>query len=336
MPTFCRHNRFIQNCPICSKDESDPVARAAQPRTRPSSSGSRSSGSRGSSSRRSSPSSSGGLRIRHTTRAADDGYRHELAPGLKASVDAERLADELAFSAARLAELAADPPGVYAEIAAAAASAAGAASPADVEQATWTAFLVAYVSPAVPYVPVTDWATGELPDLSGVETGPRTALDPARGDRTLTAYRAWAARAGSQTAAFTGDPSWTPERRFERVFERLAIAGFGRIPRLDLLTLLGRLGVFDMRAGSLHFGLGNDDSELAAKRVFGIGDRALLESRAAELAEATAVPLEALDLALFNFGRPDGRASLGSSAVPDAELRDGIRGALGVGATADV
>jgi hypothetical protein len=47
-----------------------------------------------------------------------DGYRNELVPGLKATADAERLADELAFAAARLAELVADPPSLYAEIAA--------------------------------------------------------------------------------------------------------------------------------------------------------------------------------------------------------------------------
>jgi hypothetical protein len=327
LPTFCRHNRFIQNCPICSKDESDPVARAAapRPRTAPRSSGSGSGSGR--SSRRSSPSSAGGLRVRHTARAADDGYRSDLAPGLKASADAERLADEIAFSAARLAELASDPPGVYAEI----------ASAGDVEEASWLAFLVAYVSPASePSVPTSSWASGELPDLSAGDLGPRTAHDPSRGDRTLVAYRAWAARAGSQSAALTGDAVWTPERRFERVFERLSLPGFHRIARLDLLTLLGRLGVYEMRAGNLHFGVGNDESELAAKRVFGIGERTVLESRAAELADAAQVPLESLDLALFNFGKPDTRATLGSAATPDDATRDRIRGALGVGATADV
>ena len=50
-------------------------------------------------------------------RAADDGYEHELLPGLRSSVDAGRLADEIAFSAARLDELSADPPGLYAEVA---------------------------------------------------------------------------------------------------------------------------------------------------------------------------------------------------------------------------
>ena len=105
MPTFCRHNRFIQNCPICKKDL-EPEAPA--PRTRPrSSSGTgarRSASSRG----------AGSLRVRKEVRAADDGYRNELVPGLKSTADARRLAEELAFSAARLAELATDPPAGYA------------------------------------------------------------------------------------------------------------------------------------------------------------------------------------------------------------------------------
>jgi len=44
--------------------------------------------------------------VRQMARATDDGYRSPLVPGLKASTDAERLADELAFAATRLAELA--------------------------------------------------------------------------------------------------------------------------------------------------------------------------------------------------------------------------------------
>ena len=49
---------------------------------------------------------------------------------------------------------------------------------------------------------------------------------------------------------------------------------------------------------------------MAAKRVFGIGDPLLLDRRAATLAEAASVPLEALDLALANWASPQ-RATLG-------------------------
>ncbi|MGI8594487.1 MAG: hypothetical protein ACR2ML_09030 [Solirubrobacteraceae bacterium] len=283
----------------------------------------------------------GGLRIVRSDREDADGYRNELVPGLKASADAEHLAEELAFAAARLAQLAADPTGVYADIA---------AEP-NREEATWLAFLVAYLGPAepagarpgtAPTTPPGDpfagiraartaWGTGELPVLEGVPTGPRTAHDPSRGNRTLVAYCSWARRAGSQAGAFTGESSWAPERRFERVFERLALPGLHRAARFELLTLLGRLGVYELRADGLHVGAGGD-IELAAKRVFGIGERAVLERRAADLAEAAELPLEALDLGLLNWARVDGRVTLGATASADEPTRVRVRSSLGLGA----
>ncbi|HYM54095.1 MAG TPA: hypothetical protein VES97_01930, partial [Solirubrobacteraceae bacterium] len=79
------------------------------------------------------------MRVQREGRAEDDGYRSELVPGLRASADASRLAEEIAFSSARLLALGEDPPGLYAE---ARALAAG-----DLERATWTCFLIAYLSP---------------------------------------------------------------------------------------------------------------------------------------------------------------------------------------------
>jgi hypothetical protein len=265
------------------------------------------------------------VRVRQLVQAADDGYRSELVTGVKASADAERLADELAFAAARLAELAADPPGVYAEIA---------AEP-DREEALWLAFLTAYLGPTQdddPFAGIraahVPWASGELPDL-GVARGPRTSHDPAHGERTLLAYRAWAQRQGGQNAAFAGESSWTPDRRFDRLFERLALPGFSRGGRYDLLVTLGRLGVVDLRASSLQFT--DDAATTAAKRVFGIGDKLLLERRARDLAEAVEVPIEALDLALFNWGAAGGqRATTASTAVASDDEREAIAGVLGV------
>ena len=268
------------------------------------------------------------LRVRHAERAADDGYRNGLVPGLKSSEDARRLADELVFSAERLSSLAASPPGLYAEV----------ASEPDREEALWLAFLIAYLSPVEgddPWVGIrlarTSWRAGDLPDLADVPVGPRTAHDPARGTQTLEAYRAWVERGGSQEAAFTGQPDWPPERRFARVFERLSLPGFHRAARFDLLTMLGRLGMVALSADSLHLGA-NDATEIAAKRVFAIGDRAVLERRAAELAETADVPLEALELALFNWGRAEPeRATLGASpraaqtpGAPRAHLALGV------------
>jgi hypothetical protein len=265
------------------------------------------------------------MRVRKMTQAADDGYRSDLVPGLKASVDAERLAAELAFATARLAELAGDPPGLYARIG---------AEP-DLEEALWLAFLTAYLSPTEgddPFAAISaarvPWAAGELPDLD-VALGMRTSHEQSAGTRTVVAYRAWARRAGSQQAAFAGESAWTPERRFDRLFERLALPGLGRPGRYELLVMLGRLDVVDARPSSLQ--LTDDATTVAAKRVFGIGDKMLLERRSRDLADAAELPIEALDLALFNWAAPQrGRATMGSCATTPADEQAAIAAVLGV------
>ncbi|MDQ6607957.1 MAG: hypothetical protein M3Z06_15605 [Actinomycetota bacterium] len=308
MPSFCRHNRLIQNCPICSREQSvelRPVVSSGAPRTGlPRAPASPSSRARSVTSSRA---GSGRVTVSQLARGADDGFRSGLAPGLKSSEDAERLARELAFAAARLVRLGEDPPGLYAEV----------ASPdLALEERTWLAFQIAYVCPLDGEYPFraiesarTTWSSGEMPDLETVEFGPRSAHDPARGTQTLDAYRAWAGRSGSQAAAFTGDGAWTAERRFARVFERLALPGMSRDVRFELLVLLGRLGAYELSAASLQFG-GANETTVAAKRALGIGDSLLLERRASELAQACGLPLEALDLGLHNWG-VGRRATLG-------------------------
>jgi hypothetical protein len=239
------------------------------------------------------------VQVRRLERGADDGYRSPLAPGLRSSTEAARLVDELAFAAGRLQALSERPPGLYAEVAA----------PGDVEERAWLAFLIAYLCPleeADPFAAVRDVRTGwdapDLPDLRGVRTGPRSAYDPGRPLRTIEAYRAWARRAGTQAAAFTGDPSWTAERRFTRVFERMALPGLNRDARFDLLVTLGRLGVCELSPAQLMVG-GTDEVTVGAKRVFGIGDSLILEARASAFARACDLPLAALDLGLYNWQR---------------------------------
>lgn len=271
------------------------------------------------------------MRVRQLTQAADDGYRCELVPGLKAKADAERLAAELAFASARLEEFSDDPPGLYADI----------VTMDDPEEALWLAFLVALICPTEagdagasdPFAAIREahvpWASGELPRLD-VARGPRSQVtDPATGEKTLLAYRAWAGRTGGQQAAFAGESSWTPQRRFDRVFERLSLPGLGRGGRYELLVSLGRLDVVEARPATLRFT--DDATTLAAKRVFGIGDTVLLERRARALAEAVELPLESLDLALHNWGaRARGeRATYGSQAELDETERDVIAAVLG-------
>ena len=54
--------------------------------------------------------------------------------------------------------------------------------------------------------------------------------------RAIAAYRQWAERAGSQAAGFAGEADWSPQRRFARVFERLALPGLSRATRFELLA----------------------------------------------------------------------------------------------------
>ena len=183
------------------------------------------------------------VRVRKLTQAADDGYRNELVPGVKASADAERLAAELAFATARLAELAADPPG---------------AVRADRRGARSRGGAVARVPHRVPRR--RPRATTRSPRSARRTCRGRRASCPTSTSRSGCARRTsrrrararcsptapGRTRAGSQPAAFAGEASWTPERRFDRLFERLALPGFGRPGRYELLVSLGRLGVVDV------------------------------------------------------------------------------------------
>jgi hypothetical protein len=260
--------------------------------------------------------------------AVDDGYRSPLLPGLKSSQEAARLGDELALAAHRLRVLADAPPGLYAEVA---------RRDGDLEERTWLAFLISYLSPLEddePFAAIsaarTSWGSGESPRLADVATGPRTAYDPAQGARTADAYRAWAARAGSQAAAFSGDPGWSPERRFARAFERLALPGMPRGARFELLVSLGALGAYELMPGALALG-GDDHVTVAAKRALGIGDPLLLERRALELADACGVPLAALDLALYNWETGERvTGGLRPGAEPEAAQAAAVERALGV------
>lgn len=219
--------------------------------------------------------------------------------------------------------MASQPPGLYAE--------AGRAS--DPEEGLWLAFLIAYLCPLEgdePFAALsaarTAWASGELPDLAAVAAGPRSAHDPGRGDRTLVAYRAWAQRAGSQAAALAGEPHWSPERRFARAFERLALPGLQRAARFEFLVSVGALGLCDVAAASLF--PGDDEAGVGAKRLLGIADALLVDRRAVELAEACGVPLAALDLAFFNWQHPEGRATMGATVTADEVAVKAVEAAL--------
>lgn len=198
MTSFCRHRRLESTCPICSRKRERDERAKAPPRRKASSGPAAPAGVRRSgATRRRQP--AGNVRVRHLARAADDGYASVLVPGLRATADAELLARELAFAAARLGELQGDaPPGLYGE-------AAALARGGEPEEALWLAFLVALIGPLAdgegdPFAEIArarvPWATGEAPSLADVRFGPRGMSDAAGAERAVSAYRAWAARAG--------------------------------------------------------------------------------------------------------------------------------------------
>lgn len=289
MPTFCRHNRLLQNCTICAREqhfEARPVVsssapKSTQPRERPERTDLARPGRTGTSRTVRAGSArpgASGVRVRRLARGVEDGYHSPLVPGLKSSEDAQRLAEEIAFSAARLAlmerfaagDAVGDAASIWREIAAA----------DDADERTRAAF-------------------------QHVLDGPR-GLKSGNRDDVIAGFEAWGERAGSFSQALVGEPSWTPERRFERNFERLGgVRGLDRDTRYELLTLLGRLGVYQLRAARLFLS-GENEATWAAKRALGIGDPLLLERRAAELAHACGVPIEALDLAFHNWGSGSG------------------------------
>jgi len=122
---FCRHNRLTANCPICSRELQAELRSKAPPAPARSREPRRTTATKRSS----------GVVTRRVARAADDGYRSALAPGLRATADAERLAAALVAAVARL-----EPPGPYPQI----------ADEADLEQGTWLAFLLALAGPGAP------------------------------------------------------------------------------------------------------------------------------------------------------------------------------------------
>ncbi len=108
------------------------------------------------------------------------------------------------------------------------------------------------------------------------------------------------------------------------MFERLALSGFGRTARYELLTTLGSAGRYLLDAQSPQF-VEDDATTLAAKRLFVSGDRTLLERRAREFAEAADLPIAALDHGLKVWATPGEHVDLTADPLP------GVASALRIG-----
>ena len=260
-----------------------------------------------------SPRARPGMTVHRVRNSVDDGYRSPLLPGLKSSSEADRLADELAFAATRLRVLESAPPGLYAEV----------ADPAgDVEERTWLAFLIAYLAPLESDDPFASiraarrpWASGERPALEDVETGPRGAHDPAHPYRTIEAYRAWASRAGSQSAAFAwrarvdagaalrpgvraaGPPGPAPRRALRAAREPRAASAY---------TTSGRARWPSAAAAAIRLRSPPSARWGSATRCCSSGGRRSWR-------RAAGTPLAALDLGFYNWERGE-RATVGLGA----------------------
>ncbi len=333
MRQFCRHNRLVQNCPICSREqeiEARPLISSSAPRTaeprRDASSPRRPREPRTARTER--------VTVRRLRNYSEDGFHSPLVPGLRSSEEARRLAEELTFAQSRLDAMAASPPGLYAEV----------ADPGgDLEERTWLAFLIAYFGPleavADPFAEIaaarTPWGTGEPPEPAEIRPGPRGSYAPGRPAAGLAAYRAWAQRAGSQAKAIEADSGWSPERRFARIYERLALPGLSREARFEFLVSLGVHRLYELHPATLVLG-GADSVTLAAKRALGIGDPLLLERRAARLAAECGVSLASLDLGFYNWEQGS-RARVGLPAELGLEpgLVNRVSAALGLPAESE-
>lgn len=345
---FCRHGRFEDRCAICRGEKAAAAPKAHIP-TKKGTEARRAT----STPRAAAPASSArrGSRTVVTgklSRNADDGYRSDLLPGVRSSADVQALATELTVAEARLSALGSPDSGPWSAVSAAAEEPARAfiyalviavASPdaAAGSAATAQAAIDALSSDelAVPSA-----AAGSGPVAAILDAGPRGPRGADAAGIALAAPAQLAQRSGSLAAAITGDASWSPERRFARVFDRLALKGLPRAVRYDVLVALGRSGVLSLRAGALH--LGDDQVTAAAKRIFAVGDVSLLEKRAATLVEVTGVAWDALELALWNLSGADATGSgaasrwstakpatdLGLPGEPDAELAETIAAVL--------
>lgn len=336
MPTFCRHGRFEASCAICRQENAKLEPKAETPRAKGTAARRPTSSTRTASTSTSSRSRS--LVTGRLQRAADDGFRSELLPGVHASQTALQLARELTAAEARLsvygtadagpwttvADLAGEPHRAFvAALVIAVASPDGAAGSSATATAALAALQAADPSLTALDVIAADAELGAI--LEGGPRGPR-AHDAAAAALAVPAQLAQRS-GGSLEAALAGEAAWTPERRFARLLDRLALRGLPRAVRFDLLVALGRSGVLPVKADGVH--LGADQVTDAAKRIFAVAETALLERRAAALVEATGVSFDALELALWNLAGADagagGAAARWSTAKPSTDL--GLPGA---------
>ena len=287
MPLFCRHNRLTANCPICS-GSLPPSARRPHP-ARPA----RVRGSRATGAQRRSPGDRDQARrprrrrrLPQPARPRPARDRRRRAPRRRARVGGRP--PRVPRPAPRGRRGAGAGRGVLARV------------PARARPARAHELHEAIVASRP------SWASDEAPEIAGA--------DP----RTIPAYRAWAGAPARRPRRFLGEPTWSPERRFGRAFERLALPGFAARPATSCWSRSAPPGPHDLAADALHIGKLDDATILAAKRLLVSGDAMLLERRAAELAKAAGIRLGALDRGARGVGRGGARRRRATAAIRSA------------------
>ena len=183
----------------------------------------------------------------------------------------------------------------------------------DIEQRSWLAFLLAWLGPLDgddPFGAIaaarTPWASGERPTS--------TAWQPARARSRPAARRGRPRRTGpGRPRRLAGRrvrrrAGWTPERRFARVYERLALPGLDRGRSFRPAGDARRAGVYELPpapcTSAAPTGHARCQADPRDRRPAAAGAPL---GRAGECVRA---PLEALDLGFFNWER-GARASAG-------------------------
>ena len=267
---FCRHNRLTSKCPICSRELEEQLRSKAPVRHVTVRKPGASSTPRARSDRRR-RARSGRLVTRKLARAADDGYRNPLVPGLQGDRRCRTARDR----AHRRRTRGSSRPGRTRDRRDARRRAGDLAGVPVRARARAPRRASTRRSPP--------WADA---DVSRAARRPSSAPPPP----TAPGSSAPARRRPRSRARRSG----RPERRFGRVFERLALPGFTPRRALRPADRARRRRPLPARGATPCTSSRTTPTTLAAKRALVSGDRMLLERRARDLADASELPIAAL------------------------------------------
>jgi hypothetical protein len=132
----------------------------------------------------------------------------------------------------------------------------------------------------------------------------------ARGTRgtgaVLTSYVGWVGPSHAERFSFVSAQAESPTAQFSMLYESLSpVIEFGRTARFDYLSMLGKLGLLDIQADSLH--LSNSTGPIAGARLLLSGskepaiDAREAESRLQPLVQLFEMSFDVLEDALCNW-----------------------------------